>query len=86
MALKDLATATKSLASEMRAWAGHVKSSMDKMTDAQKARIFMQFIQGLPLSPRRDMYIVLARAENERPDGLGLYMEDKFDPDRKVEL
>ena len=78
-ALKELATAMSTLGREARQWAGHIKSSMDKMSPAQKARVVVQFVQNeLPLGARRDLYAVLAKLESERPDGLTLTILDKF--------
>ena len=71
--LEKLTVAQTKLGAEIRQWAGHQKSSMDKMPPAQKARVVLQFIQTeLPLGPRRDLYEVLCREEAKRVDGLPL--------------
>lgn len=81
---KELAAATSVLGREARQWAGHIRSSMDKMSPAQKARVVVQFIQNeLPLGARRDLYLVLAKLESERPDGLTLDVHDKFSTNPK---
>jgi hypothetical protein len=78
-ALKDLSTAMSTLGKEARQWAGHTKSSLDKMSPAQKARVVVQFIQNeLPRGARRELYEVLVKHEGERPDGLTLTVVDKF--------
>jgi hypothetical protein len=78
-ALKELATAMSTLGKEARQWAGHQKSNLDKMSPAQKARVVVQFILNeLPLGARRDLYLVLAKNEAERPDGLNLTVVDRF--------
>ncbi len=78
-ALKSLTTGAKQLSSELRAWGGKTKSELDKMTPAMKTRVMIQFIQGLPISNRRDTYRVLAGLEKERPDGLTLAVKDRFE-------
>ena len=80
-ALEKLSVAQAKLGAEMRQWAGHQKSSMDKMPPAQKARVVLQFIQTeLPLGPRRDLYEVLCREEAKRVDGLPLSIGSAPDP------
>lgn len=80
--LEKLAVAQAKLGAEMRQWAGHQKSSMDKMPPAQKARVVLQFIQTeLPLGPRRDLYEVLCREEAKRVDSLPLSIGTTPGPD-----
>lgn len=72
-AAKELAKAMSDLGHEMRMWAGHIKTNMDKMTPARKAQVVIQFVQGeLPVGQRRDLYEVLAKMEADRPDGIKL--------------
>lgn len=72
-AAKELSKAMSDLGHEMRMWAGHIKTNMDKMTPARKAQVVIQFIQGeLPVGAREDLYRVLAKMEADRPDRVPL--------------
>jgi hypothetical protein len=77
-AIKDLAGAYTALGKEIRQWDGHTKTSLDTMSPAKKAQVVVRFILDQPLSARRDIYAVLAKAESDRPDGFGLAVTDKF--------
>lgn len=77
-AYADVVSAAKSLGGEIRQWDGHTASNLDKMSPARKANVCIQFLQSLPLSGRRDVYAVLGKMEQDRPDGLGLTTTDRF--------
>lgn len=80
--LEKLAVAQTKLGAEIRQWSGHTKSSLDKMPPAQKARVVLQFIQTeLPMSARRELYEVLAKAESGRHDGIHLSIGTNPGPD-----
>lgn len=76
--LVELVGAAKSLGGEIRLWDGHQATNLDKMSPARKANVCIQFLLSLPLSGRRDVYSVLAKSEQDRPDGLGLAITDRF--------
>lgn len=86
-AAAELARASATLGREMRNWMGATKTSLDKLTPGRKTQVFVEWAQGLPLSLRRDLYVILAGLEKARSDGLKLAVSDTFQaPAADVEL
>lgn len=77
-AAAEMARASATLGREMRNWMGATKTSLDKLTPGRKTQVFVEWAQGLPLSLRRDLYVILAGIERDRADGLRLTVADKF--------
>jgi hypothetical protein len=76
--MAEVVNAAKALGGELRQWDGHIRTNMDSLSPSRKAAVLIQFIQSLSLSGRRDVYAVLAKHEQDRPDGLGLTITDRF--------
>lgn len=77
-AYNDVVQAAGKLGTEIRQWAGHTQTNLDKMTSSQKVRVMLRFCQDLPLSDRKSVYDELRILETARPDGLGLEITDRF--------